>query len=455
MVVSSSYKVGCCILKLRDLNQIQLDEVYYVEGIPYNYVAVNKLKEMNFDVLFKKTGKVYLLDESNNVISFGIDRNKDYVVDVLEHKMLNAINNVKSNEKMIVDNMQNSVVAVNYNLIYGKFALPTALTNTQYYHFLFNHPPKILLKYFLKEFMNIAYEPFNCNVCDFIKLKRVCPKEKFTESRHPLDIVYMDIFQINRRTFNGDKYGLMIVDDFTEFKKVYKFKEKSEVTAIVTEIWHKQAERTTGHKLKTIRCDNDLNFTNKKMLTYFTSKGVKIDPTVPYNAHQNGVAERNIQTVKYKADTLVATCSPEIGDLLYGEALKTAAVLQNNMIFSPQNPTTPNDLYGESFSIAKLFRFSEWVNYIYCPSQNLIKGQGIFCGYNGKGYSVYIQEKNCILPVAHLNSVSPIRLVKKNDLNMNLENKEIRLAICHICLDEDLKIKNCNFKENEIKIFEQ
>ena len=51
-------------------------------------------------------------------------------------------------------------------------------------------------------------------------------------------------------------------------------------------------ERSTGHKLKTLRTDNGGEFTSTEFNDYLKMEGIRREFSVPKTPEQNGVAER-------------------------------------------------------------------------------------------------------------------------------------------------------------------
>ena len=64
-------------------------------------------------------------------------------------------------------------------------------------------------------------------------------------------------------------------DDKTRYAWVYPLKQKSEVFSRFLE-WKAVAEKSSGHKLKTLRTDNGGEFTSNEFENYLKSEGVKV-----------------------------------------------------------------------------------------------------------------------------------------------------------------------------------
>src|SRR3954464_10139567 len=78
----------------------------------------------------------------------------------------------------------------------------------------------------------------------------------------PLELLHMDLFgPQNYASLGGNKYGLVIVDDFSRYTWVFFLDDKSKVYDIFTS-FAKRAQVEFDSKLKHIRSDNGTEFKN-------------------------------------------------------------------------------------------------------------------------------------------------------------------------------------------------
>ena len=92
-------------------------------------------------------------------------------------------------------------------------------------------------------------------------------------------------------TPSGNRYFLMMIDDYSRYTKVYLLKNKSEVPAKVTE-YAKYIKTKFNKTPKVIRSDRGGEYTGDNLTRYFRSEGIQVKHSVPYTPQQNGVAER-------------------------------------------------------------------------------------------------------------------------------------------------------------------
>ena len=61
----------------------------------------------------------------------------------------------------------------------------------------------------------------------------------------------------------------------------------------------------TGHRVKTLRSDNDGEYTSRAFKQYLSKKGIRHQTTTPYTPMQNGVAERINRTIQERVTTML------------------------------------------------------------------------------------------------------------------------------------------------------
>jgi transposase InsO family protein len=113
----------------------------------------------------------------------------------------------------------------------------------------------------------------------------------------PLQMPYIDLFgPIAYISISGNKYGLVIIDDYSRFTWVFLLQDKSETQEVVKKFL-KRAYNKFDAKFKRIRNDNDIEFKNTQVKDYHHEEGIKHELSAPYTPQQNGVAERKNRTL--------------------------------------------------------------------------------------------------------------------------------------------------------------
>jgi transposase InsO family protein len=114
----------------------------------------------------------------------------------------------------------------------------------------------------------------------------------------------MDLFgPIAYISISGNKYGLVIVDDYSHFTWVFFLQDKSETQEVLKKFL-KRAQNEFDAKIKNIRSDNGTEFKNTHVEDFLNEEGIKHEFSAPYTSQQNGVAERKNRTLIEMARTM-------------------------------------------------------------------------------------------------------------------------------------------------------
>jgi transposase InsO family protein len=118
-------------------------------------------------------------------------------------------------------------------------------------------------------------------------------KNNMTTTR-PLEMLHIDLFgPINYISISGNKYGLVIIDDYSHFTWVLFLQEKGETQEVLKK-FSKRAQNEFDAKVKRIKSDNDSEFKNTQVEDYLDEEGIKHEFLAPYTPQQNGVAKKRI-----------------------------------------------------------------------------------------------------------------------------------------------------------------
>jgi transposase InsO family protein len=147
--------------------------------------------------------------------------------------------------------------------------------------------------------MNVAFEkdrPYRgCKVGK--QMGALCHANNIMTTTRPLEMLYMDLFDpIVYISIGGNKYGLIIIDDYSHFIWVFFLQDKGETQEVLKKFL-KRAQNKFDAKVKRIRSDNDTEFKNTQVEDYLGEKGIKHEFSTPYTPQQNGVAERKNRTL--------------------------------------------------------------------------------------------------------------------------------------------------------------
>ncbi|GJS49574.1 retrovirus-related pol polyprotein from transposon TNT 1-94 [Tanacetum coccineum] len=103
-----------------------------------------------------------------------------------------------------------------------------------------------------------------------------------------------------------------------------------------------QVQRNLKASILTIRTDNETEFKNKKLRSFYAKLGIVHKTSIARTPQQNGVVERHNQTLAKAARTmLIFSKAPEF---LWAKAIATACFTQNRSIVHTRHNKTPYEL---------------------------------------------------------------------------------------------------------------
>ncbi|CAM8940925.1 unnamed protein product [Rhodiola kirilowii] len=243
------------------------------------------------------------------------------------------------------------------------------------------------------------------NVCvDCIKGKQTkhIVKKSATRSTQLLELIHTDIcgpFDIP--SWNGEKYFITFIDDYSRYGYTYLLHEKSQ-SVNVLEVFVNEVERQLDRKVKVVRSDRGGEFYGKfnesgqcpgPFAKFLENRGICAQYTMPGTPQQNGVAERRNRTLMDMVRSMLRNCSLPTSLWIY--ALKTATYLLNR-VPSKAVPKTPYELWtGRKPSVKHLRVWGCPTEVkLYNPHEKKLNPRtvsGFFIGYpeKSKGYIFY------------------------------------------------------------------
>nr|GEX57449.1 hypothetical protein [Tanacetum cinerariifolium] len=145
-----------------------------------------------------------------------------------------------------------------------------------------------------------------CSACAMGKStkKTFKPKSKDT-NQEKLHLLHMDpCGPIRVKSFNGKKYILVIVDDYSRFTWVKFLRSKDETPDFIIKFL-KMIQVRLKVPVRRIRTDNGTEFVNETLRDYYEEVGISHETSVARFPQQNGVVERCNRTL------IEATCTIE------------------------------------------------------------------------------------------------------------------------------------------------
>lgn len=174
--------------------------------------------------------------------------------------------------------------------------------------------------------LNIPSQP--CEGCLVGKQTRnPFPAQTNYRAKRKLELIHGDLCgPVSPPTPSGNRYFMLLVDDYSKVMWVYLLKSKDEAFQTFKN-FRKLVENETGEKLKTFRTDRGGEFLSNQFTMYCKETGLHRHYTSPYSPQQNGVVERRNRTVLEMVRCNLKTM--EMPNVLWGEAVSHSVYVLN------------------------------------------------------------------------------------------------------------------------------
>jgi transposase InsO family protein len=164
----------------------------------------------------------------------------------------------------------------------------------------------------------------------------------------------MDLFgPVAYISIGGNKYGLVIVDDYSRFTWVFFLFDKSEVQGKV-KTFIRRAQREFELPIKKVRSDNGSEFRNTNVEEFLDEEGIKHEFSAPYTPQQNGVIERKNRTLIEMARTMLDEYKTQ--DIFWAEAINMAFHAINRLYLHKFHKKTSYELITDKKPMLSYFR---------------------------------------------------------------------------------------------------
>jgi transposase InsO family protein len=251
--------------------------------------------------------------------------------------------------------------------------------------------------------MNVAFERDRpCGACQAKKQVGAHHHAKtIMTTRRPLEMLHMDLFgPIAYISIGGNKYSLVIVDDYSHFTWVFFLHDKSETQAVLKKFLTKAQNEFDG-KIKKIRSDNGIEFKNTQVEDYLDEEGIKHEFLAHYTPQQNGETERKNRTLIEMARTMLDEY--KTSNQSWAEAVNTACHASNRLYIHKLLKKTPYDLLTGNKPNVSYFRIFGSKCYVLQKMSKSSKFtpkvyEGFMLGYisNSHAYHVFNKDSSCI-----------------------------------------------------------
>jgi transposase InsO family protein len=233
-----------------------------------------------------------------------------------------------------------------------------------------------------------------CSVCQAEKqVDNTHPKKSIMSTRKPFELLHMDLFGSTTYTnIGGNKYGFVIVDDFTRYTWVSFLVEKSDVYDTF-KLFIKRVQNEFKTTIKKVRSDNGSEFKNTRVDDLCDDSGIKHQFSAKYTPQSNGLVERKNRTLIDMARSMLSEYN--VSHSFWAKAINTACFYINRLYCHAFLEKTPYELLNGRKPNIAYFRVFGCKYYILKKGTRLSKfekkcDEGFLLGYSttSKAYRV-------------------------------------------------------------------
>ncbi|GJT23197.1 retrovirus-related pol polyprotein from transposon TNT 1-94 [Tanacetum coccineum] len=230
-----------------------------------------------------------------------------------------------------------------------KFCLATIDENSTLWHRRLGHANMCLIqslasKELVRNLPKLKFDQHFCDACKIGKQAHASHKAKnIVSTTRCLELLHMDLFGPSAvRSYEGNRYTLVIVDDYSRYTWTRFLKDKTEAFDQF-EIFSKKIQNQLGCTIVSIRTDHDREFDNEVQFGEFcNANGITHNFSAPRTPQSNGVVERKNRTLQEMSRTMLNEQS--LPQKFWCNAVDTSTYILNRILIRAILGKTPYEL---------------------------------------------------------------------------------------------------------------
>ncbi|GJX40018.1 retrovirus-related pol polyprotein from transposon TNT 1-94 [Tanacetum coccineum] len=250
-------------------------------------------------------------------------------------------------------------------------------------------------KELVRNLPKLKFDQHFCDACKMGKQAHVSHKAKnIVSTTRCLELLHMDLFGPSAvRSYGGNRYTLVIVDDYSRYTWTRFLKDKTEAFDQF-EIFSRQIQNQLGCSIVSIRTDHGREFDNEVQFGEFcNANGITHNFSAPRTPQSNGVVERKNRTLQEMSRTMLNEQS--LPQKFWCNAVDTSTYILNRILIRAILGKTPYELLRGRKPTLDYFRVFGSKCFILNTKDYLTKFdpksyEGVFLGYsqNSKAYII-------------------------------------------------------------------
>ncbi|GJT94323.1 retrovirus-related pol polyprotein from transposon TNT 1-94 [Tanacetum coccineum] len=348
-------------------NSLKIDNVQHVDNLGFNLLSIGQICDNKCKVTFSEHDSE--ITKNGKVIGKGIRKKGLYVM-----KLGN-----KPKDQICLTTIDENSTLWHRRLGHANMRLIQSLASKD----LVRNLPKL------------KFDKHFCDACKIGKQAHVSHKAKnVVSTTRCLELLHMDLFGPSAvRSYGGNRYTLVIVDDYSRYTWTRFLKDKTEAFDHF-EIFSKKIQNQLGCTIVSIRTDHGREFDNEVQFGEFcNANGITHNFSAPRTPQSNGVVERKNRTLQEMSRTMLNEQS--LPQKFWCNVVDTSTYILNRILIRAILGKTPYELLRGRKPTLDYFRVFGSKCFILNTKDYLTKFdpksyEGVFLGYsqNSKAYIV-------------------------------------------------------------------
>ncbi|GJY30297.1 retrovirus-related pol polyprotein from transposon TNT 1-94 [Tanacetum coccineum] len=348
-------------------DSLKIDNVEHVDNLGFNLLSIGQICNNKCRVTFSEHDSEITKD--GKVIGRGIRKKGLYVM-----KLGN-----KPKDQICLTTIDENSTLWHRRLGHANMRLIQSLASKE----LVRNLPKL------------KFDQHFCDACKIGKQAHASHKAKnVVSTTRCLELLHMDLFGPSAvRSYGGNRYTLVIVDDYSRYTWTRFLKDKTEAFDQF-EIFSRKIQNQLGCSIVSIRTDHGREFDNEVQFGEFcNTNGITHNFSAPRTPQSNGVVERKNRTLQEMSRTMLNEQS--LPQKFWCNAVDTSTYILNRILIRAILGKTPYELLRGRKPTLDYFRVFGSKCFILNTKDYLTKFdpksyEGVFLGYsqNSKAYII-------------------------------------------------------------------
>ncbi|GJR34048.1 retrovirus-related pol polyprotein from transposon TNT 1-94 [Tanacetum coccineum] len=304
-------------------DSLKIDNVEHVDNLGFNLLSIGQICDNKCKVTFSEHDSE--ITRNGKVIGRGIRKKGLYVM-----KLGN-----KPKDQICLATIDENSTLWHRRLGHANMRLIQSLAS----------------KELVRNLPRIKFDQHFCDACKIGKQAHASHKAKnLVSTTRCLELLHMDLFGPSAvRSYGGNRYTLVIVDDYSRYTWTRFLKDKTEAFDQF-EIFSKKIQNQLGCTIVSIRTDHGREFDNEVQFGEFCdANGITHNFSAPRTPQSNGVVERKNRTLQEMSRTMLNEQS--LPQKFWCNAVDTSTYILNRILIRAILGKTPYEILRESLNV--------------------------------------------------------------------------------------------------------